>query len=206
MIVSYRKFVQPGDWVILGKGPTFADWMAESREFRTRFQTLGLNHVIQKCPCDIAHFTDWEAFRASREAVLSQARALVMPWVPHAKFRPGPLTLQERMAEDFYLEWFEHEGRLGSYNSSQARKVNTTLPNAHVRYFSAVAAVALLAGAGIKKIYTAGVDGGDRYAPGFDVGDKLANGRLTYDAQFKEMDRLAAKYKLTIEPLFSSRS
>ncbi len=200
---DYREAIVPGHWAILGKGPSFHRWNTSTGAFRAPFRTFGLNHVASVTVCDVYHFTDWDAFQDCRPALELRPGALILPWRPHVRFRPGRITLEERLVTDPVLRQFDTSGRLFSYNSSLARKgPHPFLPHVRVRYFSAVAAVALLLGAGIKTLYAAGVDGGAGYAPEFDTRTCLSNGRSNFDIQFAEADKMIKKAKATFYPLF----
>jgi hypothetical protein len=71
-----------------------------------------------------------------------------------------------------------------------------------VRYFSAVAAVNLLAVSGVREIFTIGVDGGSSYAPDFDKKTLLVNGRASFDVQFKEIRDTEKRKGVKVTPLF----
>jgi hypothetical protein len=192
-------------WLVLGKGPSLALRVGVDLAC---YRTLALNHACRVHPCTLAHFTDLEAFRACRDYLLDNAtRALlpyvphvVLPWVPHEDMGPGHYNLSELVDQGLEpaLGSLARRNLLWSYNSTRVSRARhhpklTVVP---VRYFSAVAAVNILALAGEREVFTLGVDGGRGYAPGFDPADRLANGRDSFDVQFAEIDRTVRRHKI----------
>jgi hypothetical protein len=88
-------------WLILGKGPSFD----RRREFDlTQFGLLALNHAVREQAVDVAHAIDLDVIDGCGEALLRNARRLVMPWVPHVKHRPGDANLQQLAASHPILQ------------------------------------------------------------------------------------------------------
>jgi hypothetical protein len=174
-------------WVILGKGPSFA---GRSRWDLKRYRTMSLNHVVREQPVTVAHMIDFDVVDACGESLLENAQVVVLPWVPHVNNRPGPNNLAELAQRNALLRRLNQQGRLLWYNHSKARQRNGESPVVRVKFFSAVAAINLLAAAGVHTIRSLGVDGGASYSREFDdLKDKtlLANSRSSFDRQFEEI-------------------
>jgi len=177
-------------WLIVGKGPSsnYLNQVALDGHF-----VFTLNHACEVVVPHIAHFVDMEAFEANLER-LKQLNCLVcLPWHPHVQFKPGTKTLLE------YPKVVELGARVVSYNSTTgcARVKHPKLPTIRLRYFSAVAAFNILTAAGLKAIYSIGVDGGTAYGKAFKTNTCLANGQKTFDVQTKEIERTLRKAKGT---------
>lgn len=187
-------------WVVVGKGPTFArahevDW--------DEYHVLALNHAMAASPAFVGHAIDIEVIDQLGEAVREIPR-LVMPWLPNVGCKPSKVTLDQHLKGRPHLAKMAAQRRLMFYNSSQApHKLRRRGPVVRVRYFSAVAAVNLLAMSGVKKIFTLGVDGGSSYAPNFDKKTLLVNGRPSFDIQFKEIRQTEKNRGVTVTPLFA---
>jgi hypothetical protein len=82
------------------------------------------------------------------------------------------------------------QGRLLWYNLNTAKLTKGGSPIIAARYFSATAALNLLATAGVKRVRSLGVDGGSSYSGQFaDLKRRtlLPTGRKSYDRQFEEI-------------------
>lgn len=174
-------------WLVLGKGPTFANLR---REHLTGRGVIALNHAAKEMAYRfgevpfLAHFTDWEACLDCLPAFGDDAKVtLVLPWYPHSQCRVSKISLPQRLAG--LVRTFP----VCSYQSSLAGRLPSPawLTRVRVRLFSAVAAVNLLAAAGVKQVHTLGVDGGTAYADMFDAKDRLANGQRSFDCQWAEI-------------------
>ena len=89
------------------------------------------------------------------------------------------------------------------YNSSRSKPLMIKSgPVVRVRGFSGVAAVNLLANAGVKEVFTLGVDGGTKYSSKFDKSTLLANGRESFDCQKSEFKLAKKSFGITVKPLF----
>lgn len=193
-------------WIILGKGPSFSDrdHFDLSNSGLLGYNRLTLNHAISEVgAAEVAHFIDMEAFDACRESV-GKAGAVVMPWIPHVDFRPGKRTLVDWVRHHAKLQQLSAEGRLYFYNLSTARgrRCGAYLVIT-AKYFSAEAAVGLLAVAGIKTVFSLGVDGGSTYAKEFTQAGMvpLLNGQKAFDKQFWTIDAVAKKHRMTFTRL-----
>jgi len=189
-VVSYvhkHTAAHPRPWLVLGKGPT-AERMSDLDTSKYHFLTL--NHACRLVVPDVAHFVDIEAYNdcaAYLDTVL-QAR-VCLPWHPH---------VGNRAAKPDLLQYGIPDRRLVSYNATTAGKLSRMpgLPTVRLRFFSAVAAFNILGHAGVREVYSLGVDGGTAYAPAFDHKDKLRNGRDTFDDQFGEIEYAVKSHKL----------
>ena len=201
-------------WIVLGKGPTLSKYAPETWN---GCYTLSLNHVISMFPVDVAHLIDMDVVEQCGESLLKNSRFVVMPWVPHIRHRAtlltphtimdtSGITLEEWTLTNPVLAELSDQNRLLCYNLSSARPRfrRADDPNiVQVAYFSASAAVNLLAAAGGRKIRTFGVDGGVQYEPRFEkIAAKtlLANGKRTFDIQFRGIARTILEKNLDFAP------
>lgn len=176
-------------WLIVGKGPSYS---------RIKYVKLaevyifGLNHVANVLDCDFAHAIDIDAVG---EGFL-RAKYTIMPWHPHIGNLPSKETLLELVETNEILEQINKEKRLFTYNCSTYKKsrVIPDSPKVKTRFFSAEAAFRLLAMAGVKFIFSAGIDGGSEYADEFKHLKPLTNGRKRFDKQFAEIENTIAQF------------
>ncbi|MFD0666747.1 hypothetical protein ACT80S_03425 [Ramlibacter sp. MAHUQ-53] len=187
-------------WLIVGKGPSFplALQAAESHA------VLSLNDAVRALPrVDIAHFIDLEAFQRCAGA-LAHARLVVLPWRPHAGHRPGPAALPELADHHPALARLREAGRLAWYDLDSAPGPRGAQPVVRATWFSAEAALDLLATAGVRTVRSAGVDGGHAYAPPFadlHAVSRLANGQRRFDRQFLRFPAILARTGVDFAPL-----
>jgi hypothetical protein len=188
-------------WLILGKGPSFD----RRRDFDlTQFGLLALNHAVREQAVDVAHAIDLDVIDGCGEALLRNARRLVMPWIPHVKNRPGEADLQQLAARHPILQRLQAEERLLWYNLSTAGRAHGDSPVVPVQFFSAEAALNLLAAAGVRTVRSLGVDGGSSYSGRFqDLAGttRLANGRASFDRQFESIAATIARTGIDFAPL-----
>lgn len=186
-------------WLVVGKGPTFArsgevDW--------DKYHVLALNHAMTACPALVGHAIDADVLDHLGDELI-KVPLVVMPWRPNVDNRVNNLSLDDHMKGRPRLAEMAKGRRVMFYNSDQCPpKLRRRGPLVRVRYFSAVAAINLLAASGVKRIFTIGVDGGSSYAPNFDKTTLLANGRESFDVQFKEILGTVKKYGVEVSPLF----
>lgn len=188
-------------WLILGKGPSFAK---VSQFDIDGFARLSLNDAARELSVDVAHAIDLQVIERSGDAIVRNAKVLVMPWHPHVDFRPARENLEEISSQDVYLRQLKSEGRLLWYNLGTAKDHRLESPVVGVRYFSAEAAINLLAQAGVRLIRSLGVDGGNAYSSRFkDLKDKslLTNRRSSFDRQFEEIARTILRTGVDFAPL-----
>ena len=189
------------DWLILGKGPSFA----RRGEFDlSAYETLSLNHVVREGPVTAAHIIDVDVVHACAEAIEANAGVLVMPWLPHVAMKPTGKTLADFAREIPPLKRLEAAGRLLSYDLSSARVRGFDHPVVQARYFSAEAALSLLALGGVGRVRSLGVDGGTAYSAAFsDLSEttRLANKHATFDLQFRGLARTIMTTGVDYAPL-----
>lgn len=188
-------------WLLLGKGPSFS---VERCNAADGYRRLGLNHVVRQVRVDVAHATDLDVLESLDATALDNAALWVMPWHPHVRNRPGEATLESLAREHPVLRRLAGEGRICWYNSSRAADAAPGQPVVPVRFFSADAAVHLLAVHGVRHIRTLGIDGGTSYSPTFgdlDATTLLANGRSSFDRQFEAIAEAVFRHDLDFGPL-----
>lgn len=183
-----------GEWVIVGKGPSFSRWGGR----RAGQKVFCLNHTVREVPFpDIAHFIDYEALEDCRDE-LPFAQLVVVPFHMHVDCRVQKRSILDILNSDEATPLVDlaHSGRLAWYNCSTAKRYgfHASSPVVRVRYFSAEAAVRLLAMAGVKRIKTVGLDGGVEYAQEFSGLTPLENGRKSFDEQFNEIKRTVDEF------------
>jgi hypothetical protein len=188
-------------WLILGKGPSFS----KRNQFDlSPFNTLSLNHAVREQAVTIAHIIDLDVVYACGDAIEKNAQFLVMPWVPHVNNRAGSQNLSELTQKNSLLNLMDEQGRLLWYNLSTTLQKKGDSPVIPVRFFSAEAAINLLAKAGVRQIRSLGVDGGASYSNDFDdLKDKtlLANKWKSFDRQFAEIARTILATGIDYAPL-----
>jgi hypothetical protein len=196
------KGIDPNQpWLILGKGPSFAK---RKEHDLSSYHIMSLNHVVREQAVTVAHMIDYNVVDACGEAILTNAKYLVLPWIPHVNNRPGRRNLEELARMNTVLRKLNEQGRLLWYNHSMARERHGDSPVVRVKFFSAEGALNLLAQAGARTIRSLGVDGGAAYSQDFgDLKDKtlLANGRKSFDQQFEEIARTIAVTGIDYSPL-----
>jgi hypothetical protein len=185
---SQQQQLEGSPWLILGKGPSFA---AYSPDRTSRYRTLALNHVAREVRCDAALMMDWDVFANCSTALLANAGFVLMPWHPHVDFRPAAETLEHFIAQNRDLARLDAERRLVVFNAETARALPALAGEAltPIKFFSAEAALNILAAGGAREVRTLGVDGGTAYSPDFadlDSVTRLANSRPDFNAQFRK--------------------
>lgn len=192
-------------WLILGKGPSFSR-IAEVD--RSGYYLCSLNHVVRELPVDVAHFIDLEAVEASSDGIRKNARWLMTPRFPHINFSPSTRPLEELLDQVPVLREFAERGRLVYYphvphrSGLESRYSPRESPLIPVHYFSAEAAVRILAAAGVRVVRTLGIDGGGLYNSRFhDLKTCLANGHSSFDRQFINIFQTAQETNMDYGPL-----
>jgi len=188
-------------WLILGKGPSFSE---RDRLDLTGFATLALNHVVREGPVDVAHAIDLDVVTSSEAILEANARVLVMPWIPHVANKAQDRDLASWIASVPVLRRLDAAGRLLWYDLSTTKIQHGGKPVVQARYFSAEAALSLLALAGARRVRSLGVDGGASYSQTFsDLSDvtRLNNKHTTYDLQFQGLARTIMTTGVDYAPL-----
>jgi Glycosyl transferase family 8 len=190
-------------WLILGKGPTFSRHVDFDL---SAFNLLALNHVVRELKVDVAHAIDLDVVADCSEAILANARWLVMPRRPHVDCAPSGKKLEEFFAELPVLQQLSEQGRLVWYDlelGSSARPRGRR-PVIGARWFSSEAALNVLAAIGASKIRSLGIDGGRGYSKSFqdlEGTTMLANTHSTFDIQFEEIAGIVNRNSLDYAPL-----
>jgi len=188
-------------WLILGKGPSFG---RRTRFDLSNYSLLSLNHAVREQSVLLAHMIDLDVVDACGPAVLGRAGYVVLPWYPHVHNVPGKQSLQELVPNHALLRRLDDEGRLLWYDLSTAARRHGPGPVVRATYFSAEAAVSLLALAGVRRIRSLGVDGGAQYSAHFSDLERrtlLANGRVDFDLQFAGIARTILQTGVDFAPL-----
>jgi hypothetical protein len=188
-------------WLILGKGPSFA---RRSEYDLSRFHLLSLNHAVREQPVLAAHVIDVDVIEACADVLEHNAQVLIMPWYPHVHNEVGSQSLSEVSAGISVLQRLQQQNRLLWYDLSTSRIRHGSGPVVEATYFSAEAALNLLAEAGVGSVRTLGIDGGSAYSSAFDdLRDTtlLANGRSSFDLQFEGFARTIARTGVDLAPL-----
>lgn len=183
--------------MIIGKGPTSR---FHSRVSIRDFNVVALNHAVRLGPVDFAHAIDIDVLDDCGDAMLTNARWLLMPRHPHVRHKASGLTIHDFLDTCPVLRRFHDDGRLVVYDlwSGSPYSGSRGVPGT----FSASAVINLLARCDVRNIRLLGVDGGKSYFKVFSDSTLLANGHASYDIQFDEIRRTARDYDMTVQPLF----
>ncbi|MGK2915727.1 MAG: glycosyltransferase [Porticoccaceae bacterium] len=188
-------------WLVLGKGPTFGKVGQVDLD---QYFVCTLNHVIREVPADLAHIIDLDVVQDCADAIYRNAKTLVLPFYPHVNCRPTTKSIKEFLGEIPVLRKLASEGRLVWYNLATSKKKEGDSPTVAVKFFSAEAALNLLASIGVKVVRSLGVDGGTNYSNDFaDLSEKtrLANGHESFDKQFAGIARTIRTTGIFYAPL-----
>lgn len=172
------------EWLVIGKGPTFRDIEKHNID---DYYSIALNHSIVETKAWISHIIDIDVLDVSSDAILKNAKYLVLPLYPHVNNKASNKSIIDHFNQYPVLKQLDDEGRLLWYNSSTSNCCDDRYPVVPVRFFSADAVVSLLAYSGVKRIRTIGVDGGSNYASAFSYLNEstlLANGHPSFKKQF----------------------
>jgi len=188
-------------WLILGKGPTFD---LHARFDLSAFHLLSLNHAVRERRVRVAHLIDLDVADACGEALEHQAEYVVLPWYPHVRNAPGSRSLDQLVPGHALLRRLADQSRLLWYDLSTGPRRHGGGPVVQATYFSAEAAVSLLALAGARQVRSLGVDGGASYSTDFDdlaQRTLLANGQQAFDLQFQGIARTIHATGVDFAPL-----
>jgi hypothetical protein len=156
-----RDFFQTYRWdgrpfLLVGMGPSFSG--IHNLDI-SGYNTLGLNKVVREIKVDLAHIIDYYIVDKVGKWLESNCTWIVSPYYPHFACRANPLlTLGQCISRHSLREKF-----LG-YNLSTCPLRATDSPVVKANYFSAEAALNLVAHLGCKEVYAIGVDGGNQRA------------------------------------------
>lgn len=198
---SRRLDLNSKPWLMLGKGPTFDK--VHQVDFDQYF-VCTLNHVIREVPADLAHIIDLDVVQDCADAIYRNAKTLVMPFYPHVNYGPSAKSIKAYIGEIPVLRKLASEGRLVWYNLATSKKKEGDSPTVAVKFFSAEAALNLLATVGVKVVRSLGIDGGTNYSNNFtDLSEttRLANGHESFDKQFTGIARTIRTTGIFYAPL-----
>lgn len=193
--------VRRRDWLILGKGPTYASF---EKPYLDKYFTCSLNHVVREHSVDLAHAIDIDVVRQCADAIARNARFLILPYHPHENCVASERTIHHFVQELPVLQSLKDQGRLVWYNLATAKKQVGTSPMIEAWNFSAEAAVDILATCGARTIRSLGVDGGNQYASCFDdlrATTLLANTQSSFDTQFRQIAKIIRRKGVFYAPL-----
>lgn len=196
--------VEAKPWLMLGKGPSFE----RISDVRTEeYYICSLNHVVRELPVTLAHIIDIDVVPNCASAIENNAQYLLLPWHPHVNCTASSKTLADFVSELPVLARMESQGRLLCYNLYSGRRFEPypDTPTVMVRYFSAEAALNILAESGATTIRSLGVDGGNRYSLNFkdlESTTLLANSRENFDQQFQTISETIRKTGILYGPLY----
>jgi hypothetical protein len=188
-------------WLMLGKGPSFQRIREVDHE---RYFLCSLNHVVREMPVKVAHIIDLDVVAACADVLERNAEFLIMPWHPHVRCDASARSLAEFASEVPVLQRLADQGRLVWYNASTAPEHRDGSPVIQVKFFSAEAALGILATCGARVVRSLGVDGGNNYAEAFrDLAGVtlLVNRQDTFDKQFAGMARTIRQTGVLYAPL-----
>lgn len=186
-------------WLICGKGPSFE---RRAGVDLTAFNVLTLNHAAREVDSLVAHMIDIDVLDGISRQDRDRAQFFVLPMHPHVTFNATSRRLPEFFSDYPELRALNDDGRLLWYNLSTWRVPDPKSPVVNVRFFSAEAAVRLLAMAGVRIIRTIGVDGGNQYAKDFKDLQPLTGGHASFNAQWDEIRATVAEYRLDFARLY----
>ena len=196
--IAEAKPLRP--WLIVGKGPTFA---RRTEANLAHYNVIGLNHIVREIPVQLAHIIDIDVVGELGPAIRN-AGMVVMPLHPHVNFNATPRPLDAFFGEYPVLKELDRDGLLLWYNlSTWPHTARRESPIVAVKYFSAEAAVRLLAMAGVKKIRTLGIDGGSAYADEFKDIKPFRGGHTSFDLQWESIRATVKEFKIDFAPLFT---
>jgi hypothetical protein len=89
-----------------------------------------------------------------------------------------------------------------NYNLCTGKNPKPICPVVQVKFFSAEAAVCMLAMAGVRKIRTLGIDGGTKYSGAFKDIQPFRGGHKTFDIQTQSINETVKRYKVDYAPFF----
>lgn len=193
--------IQRKEWLILGKGPSYEH---VRNICLSDYYTCSLNHVVREHPVDLAHIIDIDVVEDCSEAIEKNARFLVLPYYPHVNHDPTSKTIHDFVRDLPVLQLLESQGRIVWYNLSSAKKQVGSSPVIVARFFSAEAAVNILAACGVKTIRSLGIDGGNTYARTYDdlkTKTLLANTHSSFDRQFEQIAKIIRTKGIFYAPL-----
>jgi hypothetical protein len=189
-----------GDVLVVGKGPSYGK-VREITDVREKFLVIGLNEVACVMPVHVAHVANMDVFDSyERRGINSDL--LLMPWQPHGlDGRSGHKTLVDLMAENKIIRMYGEADKLIFYNLITGDAPNVGERVVPVTFGSADIIVCILSRLGVKRIRTAGIDGGVSYSNEFSWLKPLKFGAASYDNQKPVIDSYIKAFGLDYKAL-----
>src|SRR5690606_22104332 len=119
-MIPFRRWLrearfEPKPWLVLGKGPTFAQL---TDELVATHNLFGLNHVVREVPLAIGHAIDLDVIADCAGWLLQNCRWLLMPRRPRRGAVPGDRQLEDWFGGLPVLGELAAAGRLVAYDCS----------------------------------------------------------------------------------------
>src|SRR5204862_6023415 len=124
---------------------------------------------------------------------------------PHIAFRASVARLEDFVPHVPVLRELDRQGRLLWYNAATG-PVEGNAPVIPLHEFSSEAALAIAGLLGAKVVRSLGVDGGRSYNSAFQAlaaKTLLTNGQPSFNAQFHQLERIAAAADIDYRPLIA---
>lgn len=194
--------------MIVGKGPSFNELQNIKL---SDFYVFALNHTIAQLDfATISHVIDFDVFEKCQDEIYNKAKYVCMPINPNFNNVMTKTTICDLVKTNQVLAKLSKEGRLFWYGRDSKKSYlgiknfkKIFYKNVPTKYFSAEAPFHVLGMNGVKEIYSAGIDGGNAYNEKFSNDTLFANGRNSFDDQFKEIIKAIKKYDLVYSPINS---
>lgn len=185
-------------FLILGKGPTL-ERVHEDLSILDEYTVISLNHagipIIDKV--DYVHFIDMDVPYAFKDKI-KEVKKWICPWHPHMNFKPSHILprFQVSGTKKSIFYWYNHSKVVEQHDRNKHN--DPRLPIIKVHYFSAEAVFQLLYHHDIKKITTAGIDGGSGYHESMlELGLKpLTNGQDSFNRGFLQCQKICQQLNI----------
>jgi hypothetical protein len=176
----------------IGKGRTYSKVQTTNL---SKYQTIGLNHVVEMLQIDFAHCIDLDVLSTR---FVQNCKYAILPYHPHIDFKVTNKTLPELVKTNTFLEELDRTDKLLWYHCStwKGDRQYPSFPVIEAKFFSSEAIFNILAMAGIKEIKTLGIDGGYEYAKEFQHLKPLSNGRESFNEQFPRLKKICKEFGL----------
>lgn len=181
-----RRLEKP--FLLCGKGPSLdlVAWPPQD------MNTFCLNDTMARA-CTIGHCIDADVL----SRVEPRCEYLLVPTVMNLLVPGDTKKIRVPAQGPFPHRWladYHARGKLVVYEREALLPIVDHL-------LSSIPALSIMGELGIKRVYTAGIDGGTAYAREFAHLKPLANTQPSFDVQFAGMARVAAHWGMTLEKL-----
>jgi hypothetical protein len=183
--------------LVLGKGEGYSKVQTTNL---SEYQIVGLNHTVCKQQVLFGHCIDLDVLE---NQFVQNCKYAILPYHPHIDCKVTTKTLPELVKKNKFLAKLDEEGKLLWYNCSTWKGFpqNPAFPLIEARYFSSEAMFNILGRAGVKNIFTLGIDGGYTYASEFQHLKPLSNGRESFNEQFPRLKRICKDFNISWKQL-----